>query len=52
LFFREFAYTGLAAFCDAVAGATSAVFYRHVAAFATAFLEVERMAFEMHESQA
>jgi TorA maturation chaperone TorD len=52
LFFKEFTYPGVTAFCDVVTGATSAVFYRYVAAFSAAFLEIERAAFEMHESQA
>ena len=52
LFFKEFVYPGAIPFCDAVAIATSAVFYRCVAMFARAFLEVERQAFEMHESEA
>jgi hypothetical protein len=34
-----------------VAIATSAMFYRYVAEFARAFLEVERQAFEMHEAE-
>jgi len=52
LFFNEFAYPGIAPLCDRVARAGSAVFYRYVAAFARAFLEVERQAFEMQESDA
>ena len=52
LFFREFAYPGAAAFCRAVSGATSAAFYRYVAAFAAAFLELERQAFEIHDIEA
>ena len=52
LFFKEFVYAGVTPFCDAVAIATSAVFYRPVAEFAHAFLEVERQAFEMHEAEA
>ncbi|HEY7657610.1 MAG TPA: molecular chaperone TorD family protein [Burkholderiales bacterium] len=50
LFFNEFVYQGASSFCDLVSGASSAVFYRYVAAFARAFLEVERRAFEMLES--
>jgi len=49
LFFMEFAYPGTASFCERVARASSAEFYRYVAAFARAFFEVERQAFEMHE---
>ena len=51
LFFKEFVYPGVTPFCEAVAVATSAAFYRCVAAFARAFLEVERQAFEMHEAE-
>jgi TorA maturation chaperone TorD len=52
LFYKEFVYAGVPPFCEAVAIATSAVFYRCVAEFARAFLEVERQAFEMHEAEA
>lgn len=52
MFFNEFVYPGAAAFCDAVKRATSASFYRHVAAFARAFLEIEREAFEMEDADA
>jgi TorA maturation chaperone TorD len=52
LFFKEFVYPGAAAFCDAVAGAESASFYRRVARYARAFLEVEREAFEMEDTDA
>lgn len=51
LFFKEFIYSGVIPFCEAVAIATSAAFYRCVAEFARAFLEVERQAFEMHEAE-
>lgn len=47
LFFNEFAYPGLMPFCEAVAASPSAVFYRHVARLAQAFLEVEKTAIEM-----
>ena len=50
MFFNEFVYPGAAAFCDAVKRATSVSFYRHVAAFARAFLEIEREAFEMEDA--
>lgn len=52
LFFKEFVYPGVTPFCEAVAVATSAAFYRCVAEFARSFLEVERQAFEMHEAEA
>ena len=51
LFFKEFVYPGVSPFCEAVAVATSAAFYRCVAEFAQVFLEVERQAFEMHETE-
>ena len=51
-FFREFVYPGAFPFCDAVTRASSAAFYRYVAAFARAFFDVEREAFEMHDSEA
>jgi len=50
LFFKEFVYPGATAFCDAVAVATSASFYRYVARYARAFLDVEREAFEMDDA--
>jgi TorA maturation chaperone TorD len=46
-FFERFLYRGGIAFCDAVTASPKAVFYRHVAGFARAFLEVEREAFGM-----
>lgn len=52
LFFKEFVYPGTMAFCDAVKRATSASFYRHVAAFARAFFDVEREALEMEDTGA
>jgi len=52
LFFKEFVYSGVTPFCEVVAVATSAAFYRCVAEFVRAFLEVERQAFEMHEAEA
>ena len=52
LFFNEFVYPGAAAFCDAVASATSASFYRHVARYARAFFNVEREAFEIEDTGA
>ena len=47
MFFERFVYPGAAAFCDAVTASNQARFYRAVAAFARAFLEVEKNAFEM-----
>jgi TorA maturation chaperone TorD len=52
LFFKEFVYPGATPFCAAVQGAVSASFYRQVAGYARAFIEVEREAFEMDESDA
>lgn len=46
-FFERFLYRGAIAFCDAVTASGKATFYRHVAAFAHAFFEVEREAFAM-----
>jgi TorA maturation chaperone TorD len=48
-FFKEFVYPGASAFCDLVAGAISASFYRLVAGYARAFLDVEREAFDLEE---
>lgn len=50
IFFNEFVDPGLGPFCGVVARAASAVFYRHVAEFAKAFLELERNAFGMLEA--
>ena len=46
-FFERHIYRGGIAFCDAVKASPKAVFYRHVAAFAHAFFEVEHEAFGM-----
>ena len=46
-FFERFLYRGGMAFCDAVSASPKAVFYRHVAGFARAFLDVEHEAFGM-----
>lgn len=46
-FFESFVYPGAVGFCVAVQNATSANFYKQVAAFAMAFLELEKAAFEM-----
>ncbi len=46
-FFDRYLYRGAIAFCDAVKASDKARFYKHVAAFARAFLEVEREAFEI-----
>jgi TorA maturation chaperone TorD len=47
LFFDRFLYRGAAAFCDAVNASNQARFYKLVARFARAFLEVEKAAFEI-----
>jgi TorA maturation chaperone TorD len=52
LFFNEFVYPGVAPLCAAVVVAASAVFYRRVAEFARAFLEVEREALDMDDGDA
>jgi len=46
-FFERFLYRGGMAFCDAVSASPKAVFYRRVAVFARAFLELEHEAFGM-----
>jgi TorA maturation chaperone TorD len=46
-FFDRFLYRGAIAFCDAVSASDKARFYRFVAGFARAFLEVEREAFQI-----
>ena len=46
-FFDRFLYNGAVAFCSAVTASPKAGFYRYVAAFARAFLELEREAFAM-----
>ncbi len=48
LFYKDFVQAGVTPFCKAVQVATSAIFYRCVAEFSVAFLEIEREAFEMH----
>jgi TorA maturation chaperone TorD len=52
LFFNEFVYPGVEPLCAAVTAAASAVFYRNVAQFARAFLEIEREALDMDEGNA
>ena len=47
MFFDRFLYRGAGAFCDAVSASNQARFYKVVARFARAFLEVEKSAFEM-----
>jgi TorA maturation chaperone TorD len=46
-FFDRFLYRGAVAFCDAVSASPKASFYRLVARFTHAFLELEREAFRM-----
>jgi TorA maturation chaperone TorD len=48
-FFESYVYPGAVPFCAAVQKGASAVFYRPVAAFAAAFLDVEKAAFEMSD---
>ena len=45
--FDRFLYRGAGAFCSAVSASKEARFYRLVASFTQAFLEVEKTAFEM-----
>ena len=47
LFFDRFLYRGTSAFCIAVSTSKDARFYRLVASFTQAFLEIEKIAFEM-----
>jgi len=47
MFFETFLYRGGVKFCDAVLAAPKSVFYRRVATFTRAFLELEQQAFEM-----
>jgi TorA maturation chaperone TorD len=49
LFFNEFVYPSVDPLCAAVTVAASAVFYRCIAEFTRAFLEVEREALDMDE---
>lgn len=46
-FFESFVYPGAIPFCAAVQNTASSSFYKHVAAFAQAFFELEKSAFEM-----
>lgn len=46
-YFERFLYRGAVSFCDAVSASSKAVFYRSVARFTRAFLDVEREAFSM-----
>ena len=49
-FFKSFVYPGAVAFCIATQNAATVSFYKPVAAFTLAFLEIERAAFEMSET--
>lgn len=49
-FFETYVYPGAAPFCFAVQNAASAAFYKAVAAFALAFFDVEKAAFEMTDT--
>jgi TorA maturation chaperone TorD len=49
IFFERFLYGSAVAFCDAVSASDKADFYRKVARFARAFLDIEKTAFEMVE---
>jgi TorA maturation chaperone TorD len=46
-FFQDFAYRGAIALCAAVQKSASANFYKPVAALASSFFEIEKLAFEM-----
>jgi TorA maturation chaperone TorD len=47
VFFERFIYRGAIGLCDAVSASNQARFYRLVARFTRAFLEVEKVAFEI-----
>jgi TorA maturation chaperone TorD len=49
-FFEMYVYPGAIPFCVAIQNATSAVFYKPVAGFALALLDVEKAAFEMADA--
>jgi TorA maturation chaperone TorD len=49
VFFDGFVYAGASAFCDAVTASPKANFYRRVARWTRAFLDIEKTAFEMVE---
>jgi TorA maturation chaperone TorD len=49
-FFDNFAYRGGTAFCAAVQKSPSANFYKHVAVLTSSFFEIEKAAFEMHDT--
>jgi TorA maturation chaperone TorD len=49
LFFENFAYRGVSAFCAAVQKSPSVNFYKPVAALTSSFFEIEKAAFEMGE---
>lgn len=51
LFFKEFVYQGATALCDSVTDAASASFYRQVAQYARAFIEIENEAFDIDFSE-
>ena len=46
-YFERFLYPGAISFCDAVSASRKAAFYRSVAHFTRAFLDIEREAFSM-----
>jgi TorA maturation chaperone TorD len=50
VFFETYLYPGAAPFCAAVQSTASAVFYGRVAAFALAFFDLEKAAFDMVDS--
>lgn len=51
VFFETYLYPGAAPFCAAVQTAATAAFYRPVAAFALAFFDLEKAAFDMADSE-
>lgn len=50
-FFETYLYPGAVPFCAAVQNAASGIFYKPVAAFALAFLDLEKAAFDMSDTE-
>ena len=50
-FFETFAYRGVAGLCAALQKSSTAVFYKDVAALTSSFFELERLAFEIGDSE-
>jgi TorA maturation chaperone TorD len=50
-FFEAFAYRGVSGLCAALQKSSTAVFYKDVAALTSSFYELERLAFEIGDSE-